>query len=383
MGTGFSKLRVRGYRRLHDAQVGLTGLNVLIGANGVGKTSILEVLRLLAASANGRLQETVSAASGVGSLITHGQDSLTLSLEMPVSNEAPILYDLEIEKSGQAYSVGTESLRQFRRGPEQNPMKYIDSHSQDIRYYDPEHSRLLRPTWPHQPYETSLAQVPKMFQVPERFRQVLGSSTLYHVLNVAPRAPVRSPQPMRPAGMPGADGEDLVPCLYSLRETDRDRFDAIMDTLAAAFSNFERIDLPPAAAGLLSLAWKDRNYRQPFFAHQLSEGTLRFLWLVTLLQSPELPTVTMIDEPEVSLHPEMLRILADLMRETAERTQLIIATHSDRFVRFLKPEELVICDTGEDGGTTLTRGNELDLTAWLDEYSLDELWSLGRLGGRA
>lgn len=381
MSNGFSKLKVKGFRRLREAEVGLTGFNVLIGANGVGKTSVLEVLRLLAASANGRLRETVSAASGIGSLITPGQDSLTISLEMPVPEQAPVLYDLQIGRNGQAYSIPLELLRQLHEVS--NPTTYINSHGPDIRYYEKQQSEMLRPTWPHQPYETSLSQVPKMFQVPENFRQVLGSSTLYHVLDVSPRAPVRSPQPMRPTTVPGPDGEDLVPCLYSLRESDRDRFDAIIDTLSAAFPSFERIDLPSAAAGLLSLAWKDRNYKQPFFAHQLSEGTLRFLWLVTLLQSPDLPPVTMIDEPEVSLHPELLRILAELMREAAERTQLIVVTHSDRFVRFLRPDELMICDTSEDGGLTLTRGSDLDLEAWLDEYSLDELWRLGRLGGRS
>ncbi|MBS2036892.1 AAA family ATPase [bacterium] len=383
MSNGFSKLKVKGFRRLRDTEVRLTGLNVLIGANGVGKSSVLEVLRLLAASANGRLQETISAAHGIGSIITHGQNLLTLSVEMPVPDQAPILYDLEIGKSGQTYSIGTESLRQFRRGPEQRPMKYIESQGQDIRYYEKDHSKLLKPTWPHQSDETSLFQVPKMFQVPEHFRKVMSSSTLYHVLDVSSRAPVRLPQSIRPIRMPGVDGEDLVACLYSLRESERDRFDAIIDTLAAAFASFERIELPPAAAGLLSLAWKDRNYKQPFFAHQLSEGTLRFLWLVTLLQSPDLPTVTMIDEPEVSLHPEMLRILAELMREAAERTQLIVATHSDRFVRFLQADELIVCDMDEDGGASLTRGSDLDLEAWLGDYSLDELWSLGRLGGRS
>lgn len=191
MNTSFSKLKVKGFRRLRDAQVPLGGLNVLIGANGVGKTSVLEVLRLLAASANGRLQETISAASGAGSIITHGQDSMTISLEMPVPDKAQISYDLQLVKNGQAYSIGTESLRQFRNSTE--PTTYIDSHGQDIRYYEKDQSELLRPTWPHQPHETSLAQVPKMFQVPEGFRQVLGSSTLYHVLDVSPRAPVRSP----------------------------------------------------------------------------------------------------------------------------------------------------------------------------------------------
>jgi predicted ATPase len=117
--------------------------------------------------------------------------------------------------------------------------------------------------------------------------------------------------------------------------------------------------------------------------HQLSEGTLRFLWLIALMQSPELSTITMIDEPEVSLHPELLSILADLMREASKKTQLIVATHSDRLIRFLKPEEVVVMDIDEDGYTTAKWADKMNLEEWLKEYSLDEVWRMGRIGGRA
>jgi predicted ATPase len=117
--------------------------------------------------------------------------------------------------------------------------------------------------------------------------------------------------------------------------------------------------------------------------HQLSEGTLRFLWLTTILLSPDLPALTLIDEPEVSLHPELLSLLTDLMREASNRTQLIVATHSDRLIRFLKADEILIFDSDEDGMTSIKWAFELDLDAWLSEYSLDELWSNGRLGARA
>jgi predicted ATPase len=187
---------------------------------------------------------------------------------------------------------------------------------------------------------------------------------------------------MQPAELPGKDGEALVACLYFLRETKRNLFQAVEDALQAAFPTFERLDFPPVAAGSLTMAWKDRQYTQPIYPHQLSEGTLRFLWLVTLLQSPGLPAVTLIDEPEVSLHPEMLRLLGELMREASGRTQLLVATHSDRFVRFLDPAELLVCDMDEAGGVVVSRASELDLAAWLSEYSLDQLWSMGRLGGR-
>jgi predicted ATPase len=241
---------------------------------------------------------------------------------------------------------------------------------------------MLRPNWEHNPLETSLSQVPKMFQEPENLRRRLASCVFYGPLDVSPKAPVRLPQPLRPATLPGAHGEDLVSCLYSLRETDRDRFEVLEDTLSAAFSDFERLDFPPVAAGVLAMTWKDRNYSKPIYMHQLSEGTLRFMWLATLLLSRDLPTITLIDEPEVSLHPELLSLLVDLMREASQRTQLIVATHSDRLIRFLKPDEVLVADM-HDGEATLSWGSEMDLEHWLADYSLDELWQMGRLGGRA
>jgi predicted ATPase len=116
--------------------------------------------------------------------------------------------------------------------------------------------------------------------------------------------------------------------------------------------------------------------------HQLSEGTLRFLWLATLLQSPGLTALTLLDEPEVSLHPELLSLLADLLREASNHTQLIVATHSDRLIRFLQPKEIVLMDSTDDGMTTMKWADELDLEKWLIDYSLDQLWSNGRLGAR-
>jgi predicted ATPase len=88
-----------------------------------------------------------------------------------------------------------------------------------------------------------------------------------------------------------------------------------------------------------------------------------------------------IDEPEVSLHPELLKLLADVMREAAKQTQLIVATHSDRLIRFLEPNEVLVCDA-EDGLTTMTWADKLNLEKWLEDYSLDELWAMNVIGGR-
>ena len=221
-----------------------------------------------------------------------------------------------------------------------------------------------------------------MFPQPDKLRRTLSAVTQYHVLDVSPRAPVKLPQQLRPASLPGENGQDLAPYLYNLRESNVERYEAIEDALKAAFSGFESLGFPVVASGMISMTWKEKAFSTPLYMHQLSEGTLRFLWLVSLLQSPDLTTITMVDEPEVSLHPEMLAILADLMREASSRTQIIIATHSDRLIRFLDPKEVVIMDLDEGGGASMRWADSLDLEEWLDEYGLDEVWRMGRLGGR-
>lgn len=378
----FSELSIQGFRRLQSVRLPLRRLSVLIGANGTGKTSVLDVLSLLASSAQGKLSSSISDLTGLSNILTYdGDGELRLGITTEAPDREPLKYSLSLRPQGLTYEIPEETLQ----SGEPSAFEYwtIRSLGHDIQYYDPEKGRLGRPTWEHNPLESSLAQVPKMFKRPEDFRRRLASSTFYHALNVDTRSPVRLPQPMAPAELPGRNGEDLVSCLFYLRETDRNRFEAIEDSLRAAFPRFEGLDFPPVAAGTLGLAWRERGFSKSLYSHQLSEGALRFLWLTTLLQSPGLTALTLLDEPEVSLHPELLSLLADQLREASQHTQIIVATHSDTLIRFLEPAEVVVLDSTEDGMTTLTRADELDLGDWLKEYSLDELWRNGRIGARA
>lgn len=377
-----NRVRIRGFRRLEDVDLPINPFMVLIGANGVGKSSLLDAFSLLSASASGKLNEIVSQQGGITSLLTRDRaKELSLLVDMDVPLHRPLEYELHLTPKATGYVISGELLRQDRGHP--HPFKHIDSSDGDIRYYEIGQNKLVRPDWEHNPLETSLSQVPKMFREPEEMRRILATATKYHVLDVGPRAPVKLPQPMKPATLPGPDGEDMVPYLYYLRETDKDRFAAMVDSLQAAFPSFESLNFPPVAAGMLSMTWKDKSFSKPLYMNELSEGTLRFLWLASLLQSPSLSTITMIDEPEVSLHPELLNLLAELMREAAKRTQLIVATHSDRFIRFLRPEEVVVMDINENGSANAVWAGSMDLDAWLADYSMDEVWRMGRMGGRS
>ena len=361
----------------------------LVGANGVGKTSFLEVVDLLRGAAKGELNAKITSRGGLDSLLTFDRaESLKLSIRMPVAGYPSIDYEIELQRRGPSYFIKHESLTQTRY-QDRPPFLYINSLSDNVRYYEKTDAdvagRLVRPTWEHNPYEASLSQVPKMFKEPEDFRNRLASVASFGLMNVGLNSPVRQPQQLRPVGILSETGEDLISSLYFLRETNRDRFDLLQSTLQAAFPDFERLDFPPVAAGMLTLTWKDRKFKHPIYLHQLSEGTVRFLWLAALLSSEALPTVLLIDEPEVSLHPELLSILADLLRAASKRTQIIVATHSDRLIRFLSPNEVLVLDRQEDGSTTATWGDspKLDVEKWMKDFTLDEVWQMGQMGGRS
>src|SRR6266404_1801616 len=239
--TGFSRIEIDGFRRLRGIDLKMRPLCALIGANGSGKASFLEAFSLLAASAQGRLASRVSDSGGIQALATMGgplEIRFGLHAEcrqpsrMPDGPLNPIEYQLKLHATGDGgYFIAAECLSESRSkdGP---PFKHIDSGLRNVKYSADEGDPIT-PTWQHDHSETSLYQVPKTFIEPEGFREGLASSTFYHALNVDRGARVRLPQPMQPASLPGKDGEHLTSCLYSLRETNRDRFEAIENALHA------------------------------------------------------------------------------------------------------------------------------------------------------
>jgi len=381
----YENLSVKGFRRLQDINLEMRDLTVMIGANGSGKTSFLDVMSIIGASANGKLNDALQTKGGLNEILTRGKAKrleISLLVRDLEEDEEPFTYSLSISPTGLSYEINREKLSRNSRSFYDNIIsrEYIDSYLLAIKYFQEDSDVAIQPNWEHNPLETSLSQVPKMYQKSEKLRKSLASCTYYGALDVSEKSPVRLPQAMRPAKLPGAKGENLVSCLYDLRESDRDRFEMVESIISTAFPDFVRLNFPPVAAGTISMTWTDRNFPQPIYVHELSEGTLRFLWLVALLQSQNLSTITLLDEPEVSLHPELLRHLAYLMREASKHTQLIVATHSDRLVRFLEPYEVLICDL-EDGEATMTWADSLNLHKWLEDYTLDQLWAMNVVGG--
>jgi predicted ATPase len=145
VASKFDELSIDGFRRLHDLHLTLRPLSVMIGANGTGKTSILEVLSLLANSAQGRLNESITELSSLSSVLAcDGANSLKLGISMTVPGHNPLDYKLSIRPQGVAYVIEGETLRQARRGFDK-PFMHIDSHGVDIKYYGVTDKKLITP----------------------------------------------------------------------------------------------------------------------------------------------------------------------------------------------------------------------------------------------
>jgi predicted ATPase len=154
------RIKITGFRRLLELDLPVRPFMVLIGANGVGKTSFLDAFSLLSASASGNLNGKLSQFGGVANLLTSGRsEDLSFLVDMDVSGYQPLEYEVHLETKAFWYTITRERLSQKRDGNE-GSFSHIDSSGDDIRYYETEERRLVDPNWEHNPLETSLAQVP-------------------------------------------------------------------------------------------------------------------------------------------------------------------------------------------------------------------------------
>lgn len=172
------------------------------------------------------------------------------------------------------------------------------------------------------------------------------------------------------------DGSNLVSVLYALaNQTEYEGvYGRVNEIMQLVFADFKQFDFPLSAGGQASIALRTKDFKKSVPAFLLSDGQLRFLGLLVLLLLPNPPSLILIDEPEIGMHPKMIDILAELLQETSQRTQLIISTHSPQLIDALPVESLCVAEkTG--GATTITRPDPERLSRWLERYKTGYLWT--------
>jgi len=181
------------------------------------------------------------------------------------------------------------------------------------------------------------------------------------------------------------DGSNLAAFLYFLKEKHTDSYGLIQRAVQRVTPFFDDFRLQPRQLKPddIRLEWRHRSSDQYFDASSLSDGTLRFIALATLFLQPEefRPSVILVDEPELGLHSYAIEMLASLIRQASVSTQVIVATQSSLLLDHFAPEDVLVANRVE-GGTQLTRLKSEDLAAWLEDYSLGQLWEKNEFGGR-
>ena len=204
----------------------------------------------------------------------------------------------------------------------------------------------------------------------------VSSWTVYHFHDTSDLAPVRRDQSLRDSERLRHDASNIAAFLLELRENYEGCYALIRDTVRLIAPFFDDFLLRPRTKGKkeqVRLEWQQKGCDFPFQPNQLSDGTVRFICLATVLLQPDPPATIVVDEPELGLHPYAISVLADLVKSASERTQVIISTQSPTLLDYFEPHEIVVVSR-QHGRSTFERLYEDRLASWLEDYSVGELW---------
>ncbi len=369
-----------------DAQeLELKPLNVLIGPNGAGKSNLIEVIGLLRAAPSD-IMAPIREGGGGDNWTWRGEQSVT-EARVEVVVETPFVYSdkLRYSLAFGPFLFGIAVLKEEIGEEKDSSERYLERRLNKVTltYRDESRERSQRelPWTDIKPDQSILSQLKDPVHYPEltHIGHTLSSIHLHREWSFGRNTPPRLPQKADlPNYLLAEDGRNLGMVLNRL-EGDPKAKEQLLSTLRNLYHGIDDYHVQ-VEAGSVQVFLKEGAVQIP--ATRLSDGTLRYLCLLAILCNPTLPPLVCIEEPELGLHPDILPGLADLLRKTSERCQLIVTTHSDMLVDALTetPESIVVCEK-ENGQTKLNRLDKDELSHWLEKYRLGELWTSGELGG--
>lgn len=374
MSETIKTLTIEGFKSIRKLEnFELRALNVLIGANGAGKSNFVSFFRLLREMIEQRLQEAVRKTEGgadgclfMGPKLTpsftaklrFGRNGYEFALAPTTdngfvfTNETAVFYG----------DIVREDRTSFGSGHMEARLKdYKDSRGSGRAYHAP----------PHYVFDA------------------ISNWVVYHFHDTSITAGVRRPRPINDDEKLRPDADNLAAFLFRVQRTHRVAYDRIRDVVRLAAPFFDDFKLRPTVAdpNMIQLEWTQKNSDYPFRAIQLSDGTLRFICLATALLQPDRPATVLFDEPELGLHPYALTLLAGLLRKCGEKAgdafgkQVIVSTQAEALLNEFEPEDVIVVERVR-GDSTFRRLDREHLSEWLREYSLGELWRKNVLGGR-
>ena len=365
-------ITVRGFKSIASIEELKPGpLTVLIGPNGSGKTTFLGAFSFLNAIRHGRLRTYVAKAGGADKVLHFGSRvTEALHIHIAFRNEAPHQHERN------EYEITLEPSAADKLVPVSEFVRFHDESKHDLPYEDEIHATSM--------WEAGIS-MPDLRKTALSVQQRLASWRLYHFHDTSATSPLKKMGNVHDNHHLRHNGSNLAPFLHLLREKHEQSYRTIVGTVRQAAPFFQDFVLKPEPLNpdAVLLRWDHKGTDAYFDASSLSDGTLRFMALATLFLQPKeyRPSVMMLDEPELGLHPYAITLLASLMKKASTDTQVIVATQSSLLLDHFEPEEVLVADR-VDRATRFTRLDPAGLKSWLEDYSLGQLWEKNEIGGR-
>lgn len=373
-------------------KIELQPLNVLIGSNASGKSNLIEAIGVLKATPTD-LVAPIRQGGGISDFLWKGEKGIPTAkieaiLDYP-ERTMPLRYQISFTAVGQRLEVVDEAIEDMepRHSSESEPFFYYRYNNRgrpvinvtEDNKQQPRNLRTLRrediiPDQSILSQRKDPEQYPELSYLGNKFSEIGLYRNWQTGRDSVSRKAQQTDLPEHPLL---EDGGNLGLVLNNLQYQLGSR--QIIEKLQLFYDAAEELSIK-IYGGTVQIFIRETGLIQPIPATRLSDGTLRYLFLIALLLDPTPPPLICIEEPEIGLHPDILPAIAEMLIEASQRTQLIVTTHSDALVSALSPESVLICDR-DNRGSHLSRLDPERLKKWLENYSLGDLWRMGEIGG--
>jgi predicted ATPase len=358
------RLTIKGFKSIrHLENFEMHNLNVLIGANGTGKSNFISYFQMLGELVEQRLQLWtaqqgsadrivsfgIKTTQVIESFIEFGRNGYEFKLSLTIDEKFVFL-------SEQVFFAGNIKAKNWKSLGKGQTEAFLKNHRLEENNF-----------------------------VSRYCYSAISQWRLFHFHDTSETAEIKRLGSLQDSEYLRPTAKNLAAFLYKLKNTDEDEYQQIVKVIRLVIPFFDDFVLKPQILSngeeQIRLLWKQKNSDYPLWPSQLSDGSLRFICLATALLQPEPPDTILIDEPELGLHPYAITLLGSLIRSASQHTQIIISTQSVALVNEFSIEDLIIVES-EEGATVFKRLQTEDFQTWLEEYSTGELWEKNLLGGR-
>lgn len=360
------KLKVEGFKSIKSLELDLTDLNVLIGANGAGKSNFIGIFEFLRKIAESELQSYVALKGTLNNILYKGLKK-TQKIYIQFTADRNI-YEAELiptENNKLAFNLEKCSFETGRNKVynEEYGKGHLETNA--VNYFGEIETRVARNT----------------------FTKILKEMNVYHFHDTSNTSPIKQKQMIDDNRGLRNDGSNIAPYLYLLKKNFPDDYDKILKTVKSIAPFIQEFRLEPdnINKSFIQLEWKETNSDNYFNANSFSDGTLRFICLATLLIKPDIGDIKrtiIIDEPELGLHPNALGLLGSLIRSTSKTNQIIISTQSVTLLNQFSYEDVIVVENDKEKGTQLKRLEQEEMEKWVEDYSIGDLWEKNIISGR-